>query len=118
LKNQEFPMNPLAKSVLVASVLVLSLGGVAHARDQVFSARLANPTAERVEIIAQDTLWRCEADSCQAVARHSPTVRACRQFVREAGPVVSYGPAGDELSADELARCNGAAAGATVTAQN
>jgi hypothetical protein len=35
-------------------------------------------------------------------------VRACRQFVREAGVrVAAYGPEGGELSADELARCNG-----------
>jgi hypothetical protein len=37
-------------------------------------------------------------------------VRACRQFVRESGArVVAYGPAGDELSAEEIARCNGEA---------
>jgi hypothetical protein len=110
-------MKAFARSMLVASVLALSFGGVAHARDQVFSAQLANPTSERAEIIALDTLWRCEADACVAVARHSPTVRACRQFVREAGAVLAYGPEGDQLSAEELERCN-AAARATVTAQN
>jgi hypothetical protein len=36
------------------------------------------------------------------------SVRACRQFARESGArVVSYGAEGDELTADEIARCNG-----------
>jgi hypothetical protein len=35
-------------------------------------------------------------------------VRACRQLVREIGArVTAYGPEGDELTAEEIARCNG-----------
>ena len=101
-------MTSFAKTLLIAAVFGLGMTSTAFARDAVFTARLAAPVAERTEVIAENTLWRCEAETCQAVARHAATVRTCRQFVRELGaPVVAYGPAGDELTAEELARCNG-----------
>ncbi len=103
-------MTSLAKTIVIAAVFGFGMTGSAFARDQVFTARLATPVAERTEVIAENTLWRCDADSCQAVARHAATVRTCRQFVREAGPVLAYGAAGDELTEEELARCNGDAA--------
>jgi tRNA C32,U32 (ribose-2'-O)-methylase TrmJ len=97
-----------AKTLLIAALIGAGLTGAAFARDQVFVARLAAPVAEQTRVIALDTLWSCEADACRAVARHDASVRACRQFVREAGQAVTaYGPEGAGLNADEIARCNG-----------
>ena len=97
------------RSVLVAAVVSASFAGAAYARDQVFTVKLAAPVAESTRVIAQNTLWNCEGDTCIARADHAVSVRACRQFVREAGDVrvIAYGPEGSQLSADELARCNG-----------
>lgn len=97
----------VAKTVLIAALFGLGLSGAAFARDQVFTVKLATPVAEQTRVIAQSTIWNCEGDTCIASASHAVTVRNCRQFVREAGPVVSYGPVGGELTADEIARCNG-----------
>ncbi|MEJ0060163.1 MAG: hypothetical protein WDM79_11540 [Terricaulis sp.] len=107
-----------AKTLLIAALFGAGFTGAAFARDQVFTARLAAPVTEQTRVIALDTLWSCEADACRAIAHHEATVRSCRQFVREAGQAVTaYGPEGAELSADEIARCNGDT-GATQQARN
>ncbi|HVY85784.1 MAG TPA: hypothetical protein VG943_11660 [Caulobacterales bacterium] len=97
-------MTSVAKTVLAAALFAASFAGVASARDQVVTARLATPVAQQTRVIAENTLWSCEGDTCVASSHHDATVRDCRQFVRQAGQAVTaYGA----LSADELARCNG-----------
>ena len=110
----------IIKSVVVAALASAALVGAAYARDAgVFTARLEAPVAERTQYITQNTIWTCEGDTCRARAQHAASVRACRQFTRESGArVVAYGPEGGELSADELARCNGDAAPVTQQAAN
>jgi hypothetical protein len=107
------------RSFLVAAVVSAGLTAPAFARDPVFTLKLSAPVAEQTQVIAQNTLWNCDGDTCRARADHAVSVRACRQFVREAGDVriVSYGTEGRELSADEIARCNGETV-ATQQAQN
>ena len=105
------------KSVLIAAVASLAFSGAAYARGEVFTAKLAAPVGEQTRVITQNTIWSCAEDTCVARPNHASTVRACRQLAREVGArVVAYGPAGSELSADEIARCNGEAA--TLQAQN
>lgn len=107
-----------ARSIFVAAILFAGLASPAYAQGDVFTVKLEAPVAERTQIITQNTIWTCEGDTCRARADHASTVRACRQFVRELGArVTSYGPQDDELTADEIARCNGVAP-ATQTAQN
>jgi hypothetical protein len=96
------------RSFVLAAVISAGLAAPAFARDPVFTVKLEAPVTEQTRVIAQNTIWNCEGDTCLARPSHAATVRSCRQFVREAGArVVAYGPVGDELSADELARCNG-----------
>lgn len=95
-------------SIVIAAALSLSFVGVAHARGEVFTVKLEAPVAEQTRVIASNAIWNCEGDTCVARPTHSASVRECRQFVRESGArVISYGPEGSELSADEIARCNG-----------
>ena len=94
------------RSLVLAAVISTGFVGTAFARD-VFTVRLAAPAAES-QVITLNTVWNCEGDTCLARPTHASTVRSCRQFVRESGArVIAYGPAGSELNADELARCNG-----------
>lgn len=97
------------KSLLVAALLTTGLVGAAYARDQVFTLRLAQPVAEHTRVIALNAVWNCSGDTCTAHVSHDASVRACRQFAHQAGDVrvISYGPEGAQLSADEIARCNG-----------
>ena len=101
----------VVRSILIAALASASFAGVAYARaDAVFTAKLAAPVAEQTRIIADSAVWTCSGDTCLARSSHAVSVRSCRQFVREAGaPVTSFGSPNEELSADELARCNGEA---------
>lgn len=94
------------RSIVIAALASVSFIGAAHARE-VFTVRVQAPISE-TQVITQNTLWTCAGDTCRARPNHAATVRSCRQFARETGArVVAYGPEGGELTADELARCNG-----------
>jgi len=97
------------RSFVLAGVLSAAFVAPALARDPVVTIRLSAPVAEGTRVIAQNTLWNCNGDTCAARPNHAVSVRACRQFLREAGTVriVAYGSEGRELTAEELARCNG-----------
>lgn len=98
------------RSIFVAAALVAGLASPAYARGDVFTVKLETPVPERTRIITQNTIWTCEADTCRARPNHASTVRSCRQFVRELGSrVTAYGPQDNELTEDEIARCNGVA---------
>lgn len=106
----------VTRSLLAAALISAAFTGVAFARNEVFTARLETPTQES-RVITQNTLWSCQGDTCLARPGHAATVRACRQFAHEVGArVVSYGPAGGELTAEEISRCN--RDGPTVEARN
>jgi hypothetical protein len=102
----------VVRSFVIAALVSVGFAGAAHARDPVFTVKLEAPVAGDARIIAVNTIWSCDGDTCVARPSHASTVRACRQFIREAGDVrvIAYGPEGDELSAEEIARCNGDAA--------
>ena len=97
------------RSLVIAAVMTAGFAGAAYARDPVFTIKLAQPVAEHTRVIAVNTLWNCDGDTCLARPNHAATVRSCRQFVREAGDVrvTAYGSEANQLTADELARCNG-----------
>ncbi|MBL8548573.1 MAG: hypothetical protein JNJ73_01205 [Hyphomonadaceae bacterium] len=95
----------VVKSVAVAAVLSAAFAAPAFARGEVFTARLQAPAGSE-RVIAQSTVWSCLGDSCVARPDHASSVRACRAFVREAGPVTAYGPDNARLNEQELAACN------------
>ncbi len=109
----------VVRSIVLAAVLTAGFAAPAFARDPVFTVKLEAPVAQQTRVIAQNALWTCDGDTCRARADHAVSVRACRQFVRQAGDVriASYGSEDRELSADEVARCNGDAS-ATQQAEN
>lgn len=96
------------RSIVAAAVLSAAFAAPAFARD-VYTIRLATPVAEATRVIALNTIWDCSGDTCLARADHGANVRSCRQFVRQSNGlrIASYGAEGDQLNADEVARCNG-----------
>jgi hypothetical protein len=109
-------------SIIRSTVLALALSAgfisAAYARDGVATVRLAAPYEGGTQVIALNTLWSCNGDTCLARPTHGINVRSCRQFIRQAGnvQVVAYGNEERQLSADEIARCNGQSA--TLQASN
>jgi len=108
----------LGKTALIAALFAASFTGVAFAQDKTVTARLSAPVAQTTRIIAQDTIWTCSGDTCVAMSHRDATAHECRTFVRQAHvAVTAYGTDDQQLSADELARCNGDA-GQTQQARN
>jgi thiazole synthase ThiGH ThiG subunit len=106
------------RSIVAAAIVTASFAGSAFAREAVFTAQIEAPVAERTRVIALNTVWNCEGNLCQARPDHAVTVRACRHLAHETGArVLAYGAPGNELSAEELARCN-REGGATQQARN
>ena len=97
------------RSIVAAAVLSAAFAAPAFARD-LYTIRLAAPVAEQTRVIALNTIWDCNGDTCVARADHGANVRSCRQFVRHADGlrIASYGSETDQLSDAEIARCNGA----------
>jgi len=95
------------KSIVAAAIISAAFVAPAFARD-LYTIKLAAPVAEQTRIIALNTIWDCEGDTCLARADHGTNVRSCRQFVRQSDGlrIVSYGTADDQLSAEEIERCN------------
>ncbi len=96
------------RTVIFAALASASFAGTAFAGDAVFTAKLESPLAAPARVITLNTVWNCDGDTCRARPNHASTVRSCRQFAHEVGQrVIAYGPEGDQLTADEIARCNG-----------
>jgi len=105
------------RTLALAALASVSLAGAAYARDAVYTIKLEAPVAAQTRVIAQNTIWTCEGDTCRARSANGANVRACRQFVREAGVrVTEFGSDADTLNAEEISRCNSDAQ--TQQAQN
>lgn len=100
---------PAAVAARVALVAGLALGGQAHAAPQagVYALVLAHPLPAPRQEIVDGVLWKCAGEQCSAPAQGSRPVLACGRVARKIGPVARFTAPQGELSAEELARCNG-----------
>jgi hypothetical protein len=96
----------MIRTALIA--LTLTLGAApAFATGTAFTATLEAPVAERTRIVADGAVWVCQDASCSALLnRSTPTVRACKQLVRETGRLTAYSNGTLSLTSDEVAECN------------
>lgn len=109
MASKEGSMSLTARTVLAAAILSFGFSGVAFARNDTLTARLAQPAAA-ARVIAGNAVWTCANDTCAARVNSGPSVHSCREFVREAGAAVtSYGSEQQQLSAAQLASCNASA---------
>ncbi|MFZ4122151.1 MAG: CC_3452 family protein [Caulobacterales bacterium] len=96
---------------VVAGVLAASAGFAvpAFARAEAMTATLSSPLASPARVITGTMVWACEGTTCRTSAERALNVRACRQLVREVGPVASFGAASGALTARDITSCNAAA---------
>jgi hypothetical protein len=71
-----------------------------------YRAELAQPAAD-AKVIAGGVLWMCEGSQCFAGKGTGRPEVMCKRLARETSTVVRFSFAGEELSAEDLARCNG-----------
>ncbi|WP_305097125.1 CC_3452 family protein [Croceibacterium aestuarii] len=97
------PIRTFALSALAACTLAAP---AAAASAPYYQAQLAAP-AGAARIVAGGLLWNCEGTSCVADKDNSRPVIVCRKLARETPAVVRFSAAGEDLGAEDLARCNG-----------
>jgi len=93
--------------ILAACAALASLtAGAAFAADSV-TAKLSAPVAQNVKFIAGGAMFKCEADTCIALAPTSTTFAAstCKTIADKVGPVTAFGGT-KALAEDKLADCN------------
>ena len=111
------------KAMLLAAVAAFSLAGAASAADRIV-AQLEAPVAAKTKIVAGGSLWNCEGATCVAAQQSSgaTSVRACKSLAKEVGRLTAFGAERVSFAAEQLSKCNAAAAapsaGATQTAAN
>ena len=95
--------------ILAACAALVSLSaGSAFAGDAV-TAKLQAPVAQNVKFIAGGAIFKCEGDTCIALAPTSSTFATdtCRTIAEKVGPVTAFTGAGVKTLAEaKLADCN------------
>lgn len=71
-----------------------------------YTATLAAPADARREVLG-GVAWNCEGNTCVADKGDARPLRICRSLARKHGEVASFTANGEELPAEELAKCNG-----------
>lgn len=71
-----------------------------------YTAILAAPAGE-TRVVAGGVAWNCEGSTCVANKASARPLRICRGLNRKFGEVATFKVDGSEISADELAKCNG-----------
>ena len=113
------------KSILMAALAgaSLSLASTATAAERLI-AELETPVAAQTKLVVGGSIWNCEGARCSAAQQTSgaTSVRACKALAKEVGRLSAFGGESTRLEAEQLGKCNTAAApkapGATETAAN
>lgn len=103
------------KLAILASALVytgLSFGvatsaAPAHAAGApYYTATLSAPTTE-TKAVADGVAWACKDATCVANKTTARPLRVCRGLNRKFGEIATFKVNGAEVTAEELAKCNG-----------
>ena len=103
------------KFAILASALVytgLSLGVASGAAplqaagSPYYTATLAAPASD-TKAVADGVAWSCKDATCVAGKTTARPLRVCRGLNRKFGEVATFKVNGEEMAAEELAKCNG-----------
>ena len=75
-----------------------------------YSATLTRPMDGAQKVIQKGVLWKCAGAECSAPRDTSRPTIVCARLVQKVGPVARFATPQGDLDAQDLARCNEAAA--------
>lgn len=75
-----------------------------------YSATLSRPMDGAHKLIQKGVLWTCDGANCSAPRDTSRPAIVCARLVQKVGPVARFATPKGDLAAEDLARCNDAAA--------
>lgn len=102
----------MRKIAVVGILGAMLLASPALAQPKAYvEAKLAAPLSEPKKLIIDGRLWRCKEDVClgQEQGDSQSIKRECARVVKAVGPLVAYRNGQRELSAEDVAACNGGA---------
>lgn len=76
-----------------------------------YSATLTRPMDGPQKVIQKGVLWKCDGAECSAPRDTSRPAIVCARLTQKLGPVTRFATPQGDLSSEDLARCNEAAAG-------
>ena len=71
-----------------------------------YTATLTAPASE-ARVVAGGVAWACEGTKCVANKANARPLRVCRGLNHKFGEVAAFTANGEEMAAEELAKCNG-----------
>ncbi|MFN4039516.1 MAG: CC_3452 family protein [Erythrobacter sp.] len=71
-----------------------------------YTATLANPAEAKSQVLG-GVAWNCQGNTCVAGKGDARPLRICRGLARKYGEVSSFKANGEDMTAEELAKCNG-----------
>jgi hypothetical protein len=71
-----------------------------------YTATLAAPASD-TKAVADGVAWACKGETCVAGKTSARPLRVCRGLNRKFGEVATFKVNGEEITAEELAKCNG-----------
>jgi hypothetical protein len=96
----------MLRSLPALLLVVAAIPAPAKDSGPYYRAELSQPAASG-HVIAGGVLWMCEGTACFAGKGTGRPQVVCKRLAQETSPVVRFSYAGADLSADDLARCNG-----------
>jgi hypothetical protein len=97
----------LALTASLASLWITTAPVEAAPSAGAYIATLAAPLAAPRREIIEGATWRCEGDRCAAPANGGRAMAVCGKVARKFGTITRFTSQQGELSAEQLARCNG-----------
>lgn len=96
----------LAALVFVAAPAVAQSPAAPASTRAILADAATAPSSGRT--IVDGATWRCEGSTCTTTGgSNQPATRACRRVVAKIGRLTEFSWKGTQLSAQELATCNG-----------
>jgi hypothetical protein len=93
-----------------AAFLTLAIAGQAAAQ-QMVTAKLEQPVAERTKLVAGGAVFWCEGAECVANTTNARTyiTATCKDLAGKFGPIAAFTDSRKSFDADRLSACNEAA---------
>ncbi|WP_300575368.1 hypothetical protein [Phenylobacterium sp.] len=94
-----------------AAFLTLAIAGQAAAAEQVVTAKLEQPVAERTKLVAGGAVFWCEGAECIANTTNSRTfiTATCKDLAGKFGAIAAFEDGRKSFDAERLSACNAAA---------
>lgn len=96
------------RALTLAAIVLMATPALASAPAATRATLADASTAPAGRVIVDGASWHCEGAECSATGGSAqPATRACKRVVARIGKVTAFAYKGQELTAEQIAACNG-----------